>query len=46
MLINPTYVGQIFANRVRVRPADQPSSALLAVGRSGTRVPQALDMAN
>jgi site-specific DNA recombinase len=35
VLTNPTYVGQVFANRVRARPAERRRSALLPVGRSG-----------
>jgi site-specific DNA recombinase len=45
VLTNPTYLGQIFANRVRARPAERRRSALLPVGRSGTGATQAVDPA-
>jgi site-specific DNA recombinase len=45
VLTNPTYFGQIFANRVRARPAERRRSALLPVGRSGTGATRAVDMA-
>jgi DNA invertase Pin-like site-specific DNA recombinase len=45
VLTNPTYVGQVFANRVRARLAGQRRSALLPVGRSGMGATQALDAA-
>jgi site-specific DNA recombinase len=43
VLTNPTYLGQIFANRVRARPAERRRSALLPVGRSGTGASSAVD---
>jgi site-specific DNA recombinase len=43
ILTNPTYLGQIFANRVRARPAERRRSALLPVGRSGTGTTLAVD---
>ncbi len=42
---NPTYLGQVFANRVRTRPAERRRSALLPVGRSGTGATRAVDAA-
>ena len=45
VLTNPTYLGQIFANRVRTRPAERRHSALLQVGRSSTGANQAVDAA-
>ncbi len=45
VLTNPTYLGQIFANRVRTRPAERRHSALLPVGRSGTGANRAVDAA-
>jgi len=45
VLTNPTYVGQVFANRVRARPAEQRRSALLPVGRTGMGATQAVDAA-
>ena len=45
VLTNPTYVGQVFANRVRARPAERRRSALLPVGRSGTGATRAVDAA-
>ena len=45
VLTNPTYVGQVFANRVRTRPAGRRRSALLPVGHSGTGATQAVDAA-
>ena len=40
VLSNPIYLGQVFANRLRTRPAERRRSALLPVGRGegGTRV--------
>ena len=35
LLTNPTYVGQVFANRTRVGPSEGRRSALLPVGRAG-----------
>ena len=43
VLTNPTYLGQIFANRVRARPAERRRSALLPVGRSGTGATRAVN---
>jgi site-specific DNA recombinase len=43
VLTNPTYLGQIFAHRVRARPAERRRSALLPVGRSGTGASSAVD---
>jgi len=45
VLTNPTYLGQVFANRVRARPAERRRSALLPVGRSGTGATRAVDAA-
>ena len=45
VLTNPTYVGQVFANRVRTRPAERRRSALLPVGHSGMGATQAVDAA-
>ena len=45
VLTNPTYLGQIFANRARTRPAERRRSALLPVGRSGTGANRAVDAA-
>jgi len=45
VLTNPTYVGQVFANRVRARPAKQRRSALQPVGRGGMGATQAVDAA-
>jgi len=45
VLTNPTYLGRIFANRVRTRPAERRRSALLPVGRSGTGANRAVDAA-
>jgi len=36
VLTNPTYLGQVFAQRVRSQPAQGRRSALLPVGRSGS----------
>ena len=36
VLTNPTYLGQVFAQRARTRPAQGRRSALLPVGRSGS----------
>ena len=36
MLTNPTYTGQVFANRVRTVPARMRGSALRPVGRDGS----------
>jgi site-specific DNA recombinase len=40
VLTNPTYLGQVFANRLRARPAERRRSALLPIGRGegGKRV--------
>jgi DNA invertase Pin-like site-specific DNA recombinase len=45
VLTNPTYVGPVFANRVRARPAKQRRSALQPVGRGGMGATQAVDAA-
>ena len=45
VLTNPTYIGQVFANRVRTRPAGRRRSALLPVGHSGMGATQAVDAA-
>jgi site-specific DNA recombinase len=45
VLTNPTYVGQVFANRVRTRPAGRRRSALQPVGRGGMGATQAVDAA-
>src|SRR5262249_16842720 len=36
MLSNPVYLGQVYANRTRARPAHQRHSALQRVGQQGT----------
>jgi site-specific DNA recombinase len=36
MLSNPVYLGQVYANRTRARPAHQRHSALQLVGQQGT----------
>jgi site-specific DNA recombinase len=35
VLTNPIYLGQVFGNRLRARPAESRRSALLPVGRGG-----------
>src|SRR3954466_14755191 len=35
VLTNPVYLGQVFGNRLRARPAESRRSALLPVGRGG-----------
>ncbi|MBV9579332.1 MAG: recombinase family protein, partial [Chloroflexi bacterium] len=45
VLTNPTYLGQVFANRVRARPAERRRSALLPVGRRGIGAKRAVDPA-
>src|SRR3712207_3483693 len=45
VLTNPTYLGQIFANRARTRPAERRHSALLPIGRGLTGARQSLDAA-
>ena len=45
VLTNPTYLGQVFANRARARPAERRRSALLPIGRSGMGAMQAVDAA-
>jgi len=45
VLTNPTYLGQVFANRVRTRPAERRRSALLPVGRGEVGAKRALDVA-
>jgi site-specific DNA recombinase len=36
MLSNPVYLGQVYANRTRARPAHQRQSALQPIGQQGT----------
>ena len=45
VLTNPTYLGQVFANRVRACPAERRRSALLPVGHSGMGATRAVDAA-
>ena len=45
VLTDQTYVGQVFADRVRTRPAGRRRSALLPVGHSGMEATQAVDAA-
>ena len=45
MLTNPTYIGQVFASRVRRRPAGRHRSALLPVGCGGMGATRAVDAA-
>jgi site-specific DNA recombinase len=45
VLTNPTYLGQVFAQRVRTHPAQRRHSALLPVGRSGSGQAQPVDAA-
>ena len=45
VLTNPTYLGQVFANRVRTRPAERRRSALLPVGRGRVGAKRAVDAA-
>jgi site-specific DNA recombinase len=45
VLTNPTYLGQVFANRARARPAERRRSALLPVSHSGLGATQAVDPA-
>ncbi|HEX6010914.1 MAG TPA: recombinase family protein, partial [Geminicoccaceae bacterium] len=45
VLTNPTYLGQVFAHRVRTHPAQRRHSALLPVGCSGVGKAQPVDEA-
>jgi site-specific DNA recombinase len=45
VLTNPTYLGQVFANRARTRPAERRHSALLPIGRGVSGVKQPVDAA-
>jgi site-specific DNA recombinase len=45
VLTNPTYLGQVFAHRVRTQPAQRRHSALLPVGCSGSGKAQLVDEA-